>query len=298
MKPYDVLAHLPTWETASPAMIFDSPAWVFQTMLQGEAYALRKASLLPTDLLCLRLSCEDEAVVLGLADSPAFPELHALWAARTTVPEPILLALIERECGVIFQTLENSLRRQLAIQALEPNSEALGRAFTPFELTKSGEGVWQCTFTLALTPTLVEELGQIKHLDLAHESLREQMLPVQMELASFALEPAEEASMAAGDCLLLPEVDAAGNAPGRQWIVDQRFVAVKGLVELSAEDDLFHVLARAPLAVSFGDLCAGALPELPEQSEELVLVRHGKPKAYGRRVTLGDQQAFALEEVL
>ena len=297
MNTFEMLAHWPQWEKATAAEIFASPAWRMKTGVQGESYLVRKATCFPTDLLYLRIAFEEAEVTLGLAKSACFPNLAAVWAARAEVPEPILLALLERECGVLFQTVENIFRRQLSVKGIVAGSEALARASTAFTLAKEESNSALCTFTIALTPPLMEELGQLKALDPTDETLRAMELPVRYELTAFALAPAEAASLKAGDALLLPEVDAQGHSQAARWKMGDRFLVANNALDLWHEDDLYHVVVDVPMVITFGALCAGKVPT-PATIPALSLIHRGRVVAQGRLVPLGAQQSFAIEEVL
>lgn len=297
MKSFEVLAHWPQWEKASAAEIFASPAWRMKTGVQGESYLLRKAAVFPADLLYLRIAFEETEVTLGLAKSAAFPELAAVWEARAEVPEPILLALLERACGVLFQTVENVFRRQLSIKGIVAGNEAVARASTAFVLTKEEGNSEVCTFTIALTESLTEELGQLKALDPADETLRAMELPVRYELAAFALAPADAASLKAGDALLLPEVDAQGRSQAARWKIGESFLVANNALDLWQEDDLYHVTADVPMSITFGALCDGQVPT-PNSLPTLSLIHRGRRVAQGHLAPLGAQQSFAIEEVL
>ena len=296
MKPFELLAHWPVWEKASAAEIFASPAWRMRTGVQGENYLLQRAAIAPVDLLYLRVAFEDEEVMVGVADSPLFPELHALWSAREEVPQAVVLALLERECGGLFQALENIFRRQLMVKSLEAGSQAVARVSTAFRLAKEGSAE-ACLFTVALTPALIEELGQLKALDPAHETLRGMELPVRFELAAFALNEVEARGLQAGDALLLPEVAEDGSSKAPRWVIGEQFAVSGGALELLVEDGLFHVGVAAPLAVSFGALCEGRIPR-PNECSALALFREGRAVAYGSLQTLGSQRCMMIEEVL
>ena len=118
MKPIDILSSLPSWSKASHEDILSSPAWAMPCRLGDTPCTMRQAKTRPAEVLPLAVRFEDEELILGLADTPAFPELHAVWDSRADVPDAILLALVEKDCGAFLQLLENAVRRQLKIVGL------------------------------------------------------------------------------------------------------------------------------------------------------------------------------------
>ncbi len=119
MNTLDLLSYFPPVCDWSPEQILASPAWAMPCRLGSEEGRLvSDGALLPADPLCLAVRFADDSATLALADSPLFPELHALWSSRAEVPSPILLALVEKECGPLLQLLENAARRQLKIVSL------------------------------------------------------------------------------------------------------------------------------------------------------------------------------------
>lgn len=296
MKPYELLTHWPSWKQTSPAERFASPAWQLRVNVQGAIYFLKRAEKLPNDLLALRVAFEDEEIVVALADSPLFAELHTLWAAREEIPPALLLALLEKSCGLLFQALENALNRQLAIKEVMPFSESVARISTPLVLTNE-QGAPLCTLTAALTPPLIEELGQWKAMDVTHPSIRAMSLPVRFELAAFALNATDVAGLAPGDALLLPEVDGAGASTAQRWVIGDVLVVAGGGLDLLTADDDFHVEVRSPMAITFGDLCEGRVPR-PNDCSQLALTHRGRLVAQGHLETLGAQRCLAIEEVM
>ena len=118
MKPHEILSMLPQWADAAPEALLDSPAWAMPCRLGEDSTALRAADVKPCDTLNLAVLLDGERHVLSIADSPRFADIHALWPSRADVPEPILLALVEKECGPLLQLVENAVRRQLKIEGL------------------------------------------------------------------------------------------------------------------------------------------------------------------------------------
>ena len=120
--------------------------------------------------------------------------------------------------------------------------------------------------------------GQLRNLDAGHGSIRTLTHPAHAEYAAFALTDDELKNLAAGDCLLLPEV----GAEEPKWVTE------------TPDDDLVHVLSAATTDLAFGDFADDSLPEPPPAST-LVLVRKGRAVAEGRLTNLGAQSEFAVE---
>lgn len=304
MKPLEILSELPYWAKASPEEILDSPAFAMPCRLGDESVLLRPAPVEPaaSDMLALSVSFGDEPHALCLARSPRFPDLDKLWDSRADVPEPILLALVEKECGSLFQMLENAVRKQLRLVGVENVSRrGAAESVANWELARGTGDVGSdgniLNFSLTRTSTVVSALGVMRNLDLAHESIRLQKLPAEVEYAAFQLPDADLASLAPGDALLLPEIGAV--APRR--IVGGRFAVDANGVSPYQEDEMCRVRDAADGMVSLGELfdaatgTAGAQSQVPPANAQLRLVRRGKTLATGRLDRLGDSQAFIVE---
>lgn len=294
MKPLDILSSLPAAAAAPPARILDSPAFAMPCRFGDEPALLRPAAVRPADTLDLAILFGEEPHVLGLARSPRFPELDAVWDSRGDVPAPLLLALAEKECGPLFQLLENAVRRQLRLtglaEAAVPGSAALAleAAGIPFVLTR--------------TPAIESAFGgHLRNLDLSHPAVRDLALSAETEYAAFALPAADLAALAPGDALLVPEI---GTVPPR-LIVDGRFAVDAGGVSPFTDDGRCRVVASEVRSVALGGLFdaaedAGAVPGLLPAAPgsgpvPLRLLLSGRTVAHGRLDRLGDQPAFVVE---
>lgn len=293
MTPYELLSKWPGLDSATAAEIFASPAWALTTTWGARDCVLAFDAVVPADTLDVAVRFEDDEHVIALADSPAFPELHRIWGARAQVPEPILLALVERECGPLFQILENAARRQLSVAGLAKEAPAAEMRAARVE-TSEGEGL--CTFSLSLSPALVEAFGELRNLDPVHESILSRTLPAEVEYASFTLTGDELAGLAPGDALLLPEVPGDGTPGTPRLVAAGRFVLEGGVVSDWAEDRRCRVLARDPVTVSFGQLADPEASDIALRAPmELKLVRAGRLLAEGRFVRLASASAFQIE---
>ena len=268
-----LLQDWPAFEKVNAETVFASPAWRLETVCGEMPAVLTKAETSATDLLWVSVTLEDEAHVLGIGDSEAYADLHLLWARRKDLPNELLLALVERECGDLFQVLEKVFRRRFQIKGLADGEPSGGGA--GFRLTADGTAY---AFALDLSPLLVMELGKLKYLDPGHEAIRALRRPAWAEHASVELLESECAALAEGDCIILPE----GTEP--VWRVT------------APEDDLVHVRSEAAGEVTFAQMADDDWPALPEPGR-IVLLKGGQPVARGSLATLGLQRVFKVEEV-
>ncbi len=319
MNPLDLLSALPPFRDWSPAEVLASPAWAMPCRLGSEEGRLvAEGALLPADPLRLAVRFADDPATLALADSPIFPELHALWSSRAEVPSPILLALVEKECGPLLQLLENAAGRQLAIDGLA-DGEAEGgsggaapRSLVPFSLRRSS-GEELCSFALTLPPAVLESFGALRNLDAAHPTVREREYAAQVQLAEPVLSTADLESIAPGDHLLLPEVEAtdgtdgpAPTCPAATLIVDNRLAAGPSGLAPWTDPGTLRVVLSDPATLPLGDLLDLASGDLDHSSlvarhsslregAALALLRGPATLAAGRLSTVASQPSFSIE---
>ena len=206
------------------------------------------------------------------------------------MPDALLLALVERDCGPLFQFLENAVRKQLRL---------VGLAAAPADGPRTDMVSFQVddtVFSVTRSASVLSAFGLLRNLDLSHESIRAQSLPDEVEYASFALSEDERASLAPGDALLLPEIESV---PPR-IIVDGRFVADANGVTPYAADSLVHVLAQDGGTIALGNVFdiadAPSPPPSAEAGAQLRMVRAGRQIATGRLDRLAGQLAFFVEQ--
>ena len=287
MKPHEILSRLPQWSDAAPEVLLDSPAWAMPCRLGDDTSTLRKVDVRPCDTLDISVLLEGERHVLSIADSPRFADLHALWASRAEVPESILLALVERECGPLLQLVENAVRRQLKVEGLSSDSPDARALFVQVE---------DVTFGLTRSSMVETALGQLRFIDYSHQSVRDVTLPCETELAAFTLSAADLASLAVGDALLLPEV---GTVPPR-LVIDGRFVVDENGVVPFKDDGRLRVVDAELRTLTQGELFDRAQNPAAEQSArpmQLKLVSSGRTVANGRLEQLASQSAFIVESL-
>ena len=297
MKPLEILSELPQWAKATADNLLASPAGAMPCRLGEQNCTMRLDALRPSETLDLLVRLGTEEHVLGLCDSENLGELHAVWPTRAEVPEPVLLALVEKECGMLLQLIENAVRQQLSIVGIapsprDPDEQAL------FAQIYSAEGGPVCSFSLSSSTTLVSALGQLRFLDATHPAIRDCMLSADMEFATFALPTTDLAALAPGDALLLPEL---GTLPPRKVVAERFLVSENGVIGWK-DDGALRVLATEPIAMTVGellDLAVGNATSPTSQSlpanTPLRLVRFGKTLAVGRLDVVGTQQAFVID---
>lgn len=289
MKPLEIISALPKWADAAAGVILDSSAFAMPCRVGDETTVLRHAKTLPaeSEMLALSVSFGDEPHTLCISRSTRLPELGKLWDNRSDVPEPILLAIVERECGSLLQMLENAVRRQLRLTGLGAVSDA------PKLFLELADG--SLVFAVTRSVSVVSAFGALRNLDIANDEIRSQMLHSECEYAAFAANDADFASLAPGDAVLLPEIGTV--AP--RLVVDGRFVLDTNGVALYAEDSLAHVHAAVPRDISLGEVldAIDAPLSLPVAGlgAPLNLVKGGRVFASGRLDRIADQLAFVVE---
>ena len=295
MKSLEILQALPKWAKARPEQVLDSPAFAMPCRLGDASATLRREVFEATDTLDLAVLFGNEPHTLRLARAARFAELDKIWESRADVPEPILLALAERDCGTLFQLLENVVRRQFKIVSIA--AAPSGGDESP----SCGFRIEDIFFSLSRSDTVVAALGNVRHLELSHPSLRAETLPAETEYAAFALPSVDLAALAVGDALLLPEI---GSVPAR-LAVDGRFVVDGNGVSPFMDEGRCRVVAIEPRTVTLGELfdaAEGSAAEgtlvkvgVPPAQTSLRLVLSGREIARGRLDRLGDQNAFVVE---
>jgi len=292
MKTSEIVGLIPLWANAAASDLVASPAWAMPCRLGDDSCVMRLDAIRPADTLDIAILLEDESHVLSLVDTPRFAELHRLWATRAEVPEPILLALIEKECAPLLQLVENAVRRQLKIAGLArevPEGRLCARI-----CDSAGNEV--LAFALTASASLVRTLGRITFIDPDHPSVRETMLPAVTELAAFTLPAADVSALDVGDALLLPEVGTI--AP--RFIVDGRFAVDSNGVSPYRDDGMVLVLDAETREIPLGKvLDAAKSPSAPEAPApvQLKLVAAGRTIACGRLARVAGQPALIVESI-
>ena len=263
VKPIELLQQLDEFKALTPADILSHPAWSVPVTWNEAPAALHADAVVTSETINLAVRLGNEDCVLGLVPSEAFPELSELFPARAEVPPPIMLAVVEKEAGPLFQMLENALRRELSVQGL---AEAPVDGARTFQVGGADDPSASApAFTLTLTDALVRELGDLRYLN----------------TAEFDLSADELAGLAPGDYLLLPEMST--EKPGR--VCRPGTLPPERLRIVAAE------LANVPFATALQEdlRCA------PVGTDDLALMLGERRIASGRLSKLGEQPAFAVE---
>ena len=285
MKPSEILSSLPKWSQATPETLVASPAWAMQARLGDKACIVRLDAPFPADTLDIAIRLGDDSATLSIPDSPYFPELHAVWSARGEIPEPILLALVEKDCCDLLQLIENSVHRQLAISSISNSPNDANRLFARIEL--DGESLF--TFSITSSKAIVQALGVLRNIDTSNPELRAEQLPCETQYAAFSLRAADAASLEQGDSLLIPEIDTLEPS----LIVDGRFIASSQGVAAWKDDGLFRIVSATKGSISLGELFDNAVTaQKPNPEDALALLHNGKTIATGRLGGVVDKPAF------
>lgn len=269
----ELLKEWPELQRAGAETILSMPAWgvvarAGETRLKVTTLADQLA-----DPLVLDVTLDGEPHRLAIADSPAFPDLHRLWAARAGLPEALVLALVEKECGGLFLLIESLTRKLFGLKGLATSAEGL----RPFAAAGAGASL---TFSLDLSPELVNELGRIENLDPAHESIRALTRPARAVHGLVLLTDEELAALQPGDFVMLPE-DFGGTA---KWET----------VEALAASEAIAVVEPQAAELSFAALADEAYPPLPELTHA-ELVRGGRTLFAVTLARVGEAKGLRLE---
>ncbi len=267
MDANELLREWPEWSKANAARVLASPAWRVETQFVGKAARLVRVDSLAADAtVVLDIRLDDEPHVLAIEPTPLFPDLTLLKGRFADLPKEVLLALVEKECGVLFQFVEEISRRRLAIVGLSA-SPAPEMAFV-----LAGEGV-EARFALDLSSELEQRLGVLANLDVTHPSIRNLTREAFACHAEWTLTDAELAALAVGDSLVPEE----GFHP--HWLLGM------------PTDERAYALAEEKGVLSFAQLADDALPPVPSP-KTLTLCLGGNAFATLEPGSLGLVQAF------
>ncbi len=281
VKPIELLQQLDEFKALTPADILSHPAWSVPVTWNEAPAALHADAVVTSETINLAVRLGNEDCVLGLVPSEAFPELSELFPARAEVPPPIMLAVVEKEAGPLFQMLENALRRELSVQGL---AETPAEGARTFQVAVADDpSASTPSFTLALTDALVRELGDLRYLNAEHPSIAENKVAMEVAYAEFDLSADELAGLAPGDYLLLPEMST--EKPGR--------VCRPGTLP----SDRLRIVASELANVPFATALQEDLRCAPVGTDDLVLMLGERRIASGRLSKLGEQPAFAVEAI-
>ena len=266
MDANELLRNWPGWSRANAERVLASPAWRLETRF-GDAPArlVRVEALSAGEGIVLDVRLDDEPNLLAVEPTPLFPDLTRLKGRLSALPREVLLALVEKECGVLFRFVEELSKRRLSIVGL---SDA---PVPPTAFAVSGEA-GEARFALELTSEMEQRLGILSNLDVAHPSVRELTREAVACYGEWP-EAGEAAAPSAGDCL----VPAEGFAP--HWLVEE------------PADDAARAVSVEKGTLTFAQLADDALPPVPAPTA-LALVRRGAALADLEPARLGLATAF------
>ena len=265
-----LLRSWPGWSKANAGRVLASPAWRLETRFGDKpARLVRAAALDSAATVVLDVRLDDEPNLLAIEPTPLFPDLLLLKGLLAAMPGEVLLALAERECGVLFRFVEDLAKRRLSVVGLS-GSPAPQTAFAV-----AGEA-GEARFALDLTSEMEQRLGVMANLDVAHPSVRGLTRECAACHGEWTLDGDALAALSAGDCL----VPADGFAP--QWLVEE------------PEDDVVRAVSDEKGVLSFAQLADDALPPVPSPSA-LALVRRGRRLAALGPCRLGLANAFRVD---
>lgn len=242
MDAVELLRTWPGWVNAGAETVLASPAWRLSVRVGEESGLLRLDSVPLADTIDLDITLDGEPYVLSLADSSLYPDLHLLWGSRAGLPQEILLALVERECGNLFFMLENSTRRMFGVKGLAAAPSATARRM---DVTLSAGTL---SFALDLPPDIQALWGRLENLDTSHPEIRSLSRSARVDYCSLMLTDEERATMSPGDHLLVPD----GFADTQKWIVD------------APSDDALHLCSPTSREISFAEFADDSLPPIPD----------------------------------
>ena len=251
MDALELLRTWPGWANAGAETVLASPAWRLSVRVGEESGLLRLDSAPLTDTIDLDISLDGEPYVLSLADTPLYPDLHLLWGSRAGLPQEILLALVERECGNLFFMLENSTRRMFGVKGLASAPSATARRM---DVTLPAG---MLSFALDLPPDIQTLWGRLENLDVSHPDIRAMTRPAHVDYCSLMLTEEERATMAPGDHLLVPE----SFADTQKWAV------------VAPSDDAVHLCSPASREISFAEFADDSLPPIPPTQELSLMLK-------------------------
>ena len=277
MDAFELLKGWPGWANANAERVLASPAWRMNVEYDGKPAEVTVAQDGADDLLWLEVAFDDERHFLGVADSETMPELHRVWGLRSGLPSEILLALAERECGALFQMLENATGRTFSLKGVA-DAATDARTVRGFAVRTQGSDAPACVFALEMSPVLNMSFGRIRNLDTGHPSIWEMTIDVTAEYASFELPESEFGCLAVGDFLL------CGEKPSAEW----RY----GL----GPQPGFRAVDARPGRLTFGQIANDDLPPAPNP-ELLHLVRDGVQVAEGVFDRVADAVAIRITKL-
>lgn len=268
MDARELLQNWPVWSKANAETILSSPAWRLPVKFgDGERMLTAAPEAEDGGEILLDVAFDDERYQLGLSDAEVYGDLHLLWARRAELDPSVLLAVIEKDCGSLFQLLEDAVGREFSVLGLASGPKA--------GIPRRRFAIPELAFSIDLTPLVKVTFGRLECLDVTHESIRSLTRPARYRYASVPLDDAAVAGLAEGDAVVLSGFDS------NRW-----------LTELPDDADA-HFCAPEETEISFGEFADEALPK-PAEDDRLVMIRGGRIVAEGEFSRIGDVRCFKL----
>lgn len=272
MNANELLKKWPGWANANAARVLASPAWRLETRFAGKPAVLTRdlggSGEVPSSRISLSVTQDGAPGVLTFAPSPLMPDLWLLRDRLDALPREVLLALVERECGPLFQFFEDVGRQSFAVSGLA-DSPSTGLAF---RLAAEGGEI---RYAIDVPASVEQAFGQIANLDAAHESIRAMTRDVTACHAALDLSDDEAAALAPGDCLMLPSGSEGS------WLLE------------IPSDDRVRLVTPEPRTATFAEIADEALGSvaLPDRVN---VIRHGALLATGTISNVGMSPALKI----
>lgn len=271
MDANELLKGWPGWAKANAARVLASPAWRITTQYDGNPAVLTRGAEMPSPAISLSVRLNDAPKVVTFAPSPLFPDLWLLRDRLGGLPPEVLLALVEKECGALFQFFEDLGRQSFSIEGVSDHP-ATGMVFSL--ATADGE----VCYALDLSPEVEMAAGQLSNLDVTHESIRSLTREITACHATLEMTGDETSALQAGDCLALPD------PPGSAWLLD------------TPSDGLVRIVTPELRTVTFAELADDEIGPVPP-TDAVEIVCNGKVLATGVFAKLGEAQVVKITDV-
>lgn len=273
MDAHELLRSWPGLDRLDAVAVLAHPAWRMPVGYEDDGMSLvvdAAASPRPDELL-LAVTLDDVANVLGISDSPNFPDLHLLWQRRAELSEALVVALVEKEVGVLLQTVEKLTRKELRLVGLA-KAEDVGEVGSrrSFRL-ENPDGV--VGFSLRVPADVVTAIGVLDNVDPSHDSISSLMRPARAEYEAVDVPAGSELSLKPGD-----------------YVMSSASAVASWQMEVPADERL-HVMSSDTVSFSFAQFASDALPPVPPPSS-LTVFWHGRPYAAAEMSLVGDAPAF------
>jgi len=275
MDARELLISWPGLDQLDAMAVLSHPAWRMPVGYEDDDMSLVMDAVVSPrpDELLLAITLDDAANVLGISDSPSYPDLHLLWQRRAELPEALVIALVEKEVGTVLQTVERFTRKELRLVGLaKPEDVGAAASRRSFRIvTPDGSS----GFSLRVPADVVKAIGVLDNLDPSHASISSLTRPAYAEYAVIDADPDVVSTLKSGD-FLLPEQEA-----GATWQTDL------------PDDSLLRLRDEAGECFTFAQFVSGELPHVPTPSS-FVVYCHGRKVATAKKAKIGDASGYRI----